>query len=108
MRRVYWCLLYSFVALMVLSIPLTAYTICYLSHKPRAILAEKWRLFDDEQSAKFYLPAFYVESIIAGQSVRAAVYSKRHPEDLSVKIFTPVRSTPPGPKDPSAHYALDW
>ena len=104
----YQCGLVAFLLLVLLSIPLVPYTVCYLSHKPKTILTEKWRLFDDEQVANFYLPALYVESVLSGRPVRAAAYEKRHPEDNRLLIFKPVRSTPPGPNDPSAHFAQSW
>ena len=108
MRRLYWFLLCSILTLLVLAIPLTCYTVCYLGHKPKAVLTEKWRLFDNEESASIYLPAFYVESIITGQPVRPAVYQKRHNEDPALLIFTPIRSTPVGPNDPGALQTLAW
>jgi hypothetical protein len=108
MRRLYWFLQCFILTLIVLAIPLTCYTVCYLGHKQKAVLTEKWRLFDNEESANIYRPAFYVESMITGQPVRAAVYQKRHPEDPAMLIFRPIRSTPVGPNDPGAHYTRAW
>lgn len=108
MRRLYWLLLCFILTLIVLAIPLTCYTICYLGHKPKALLTEKWRLFDSEESADFYLPAFYVETIITGQPVRVAVYSNRHEEDPALMIFTPIRNTPREPNDPGSFATREW